>query len=190
MNACEIAYVEHFDFIKAKAIHYSRMTGRNVSDLISVGNVLFLKAWESWDISKQSNFKSWLNWWLRGMLDEVSRLDLPPTSQGEPVDLEAFYSTEEEYELPEYRDVDFREAIESLSENISVEARLVLAIVLNGPSDVLDVAEDATPRAIRGALKAYLEELGFGWRAWRRVRDEINTVLDMKKEMDNGLRNY
>lgn len=186
MDACELAYVEHFDIIKAKAIHYSRMTGRNVSDLISIGNILFLKAWESWDPKKQSSFKSWLNYWLRGMLDEVGRLDLPPTSQGEAIDLEPMYITEENYELSEYRDIDYRESIESLSGNISREARLVLAIVLNGPSDVLGVAEDATPRAIRGALKAYLEDLGYGWRAWRRVRDEIVGVMELKKELDNA----
>lgn len=77
------------------------------------------------------------------------------------------------------RALELKEWLAGLSE----ECREVARIILDGPAEIMDVAEDAllTRKAVMGALRRYLrKEKGWSWpRIWRVFREMRTAVEEM-----------
>ncbi len=175
----------HDDMIKHEAHRFASSTGHSADEFYSEGLVAFMKAIRTWD-SRKSSFKTWLRRTLRNSMIDFTRKNDPVISSKQIlhyVDKSPFTMTEEDdyisiipdnsHAVHPDKELMWKERILELS----MEAVEVIAIILAGPTEILDIAKTSTPKAVRGALVRYLRNEGWGWNTIWGTFDEIKTAM-------------
>jgi len=145
-----------------------RATGYEFDELRSKASEVFMHACETYDESRATKFSTWLSLMLNGHLLNYAkkmRRELPT------IDIMLI---EEFSEISAFHSAQLHDEIAKLSE----EAQHVCKIILDGPADVLHIADDLPAKMIRGAIVAHLREIGYSRpRAWDCIR-EIKQMLE------------
>lgn len=71
------------------------------------------------------------------------------------------------------RRFEFLDTLSSLGES----AKVIAEIILSGPSEVLEIAEDSSPCKIRAAIKTHLKDIGFNKRQIEFGIGQIKSVI-------------
>lgn len=167
VEGMEELYKQHEGILRQKALSFSQTTGRNFDDLMSEANWAFLYAVKTWDGKRK--FNTWLQVQLRGFLINICRKvrlpeefdpDLLPAREPDP-----------------YRRLCWKEKTEQLLKKLSKEARHVVTLLLEGPSEALGIIGTEPPKVIRGAIHKYLLTQGLthakSWEILRELKEAV-----------------
>ena len=160
-------YEEHKKIIYKKARSFHKTTGHGLEDLVSEGNVLFMRAIQTYDKRKKIKFSTWL-WKIltNGLITYTTKTDIP--------------NQDPELELLDCREqwnpsacLIFKEKIENLSE----EAKEVVGILLSCPGELLELSGIEAPKIVRGKLKRYLKEES-NW-TWEKIYNSFREIREV-----------
>lgn len=151
----EIKYEDYQRLICKLANTYSKITGIEAEELISIGNLEFVLCLESYDPQK-AKFSTYLTWKLKGRFLEEGRKH---RSRKQFVDYEPTASGLQE-EILFFKDI-LRE--------LSSDAREVVKIVFNTPVELIDMLPKKQPRGInKHQLQRHLHRQGWSFpRIWK-----------------------
>ena len=160
-------YEEHKRIIYKQARSFHNTTGHLFEDLVSEGNVLFMKAIETYDEKKKIKFSSWL-WRIltNGLVTYTAKTDIPNLDP----DLEHLDYRERWNPLAH---LIFKEKVESLSE----DAKEVVGILLSCPGELLELSGIEAPKIVRGKLKRYLKEES-NW-TWEKIYNSFREIREV-----------
>lgn len=122
----------------------------------------FVRAASSFDPRRKTSFPTYAVACVRnGLAQWGMKNDLPPDPETSPAGI-----------APAYDRPDRQLMRKEWLENLSEECREVAAIILNGPAEVLGLAQDTGRKVALGALRRYLrEERGWAWpKIWTTIR--------------------
>jgi len=160
----EKLYEAHKNMIYSRALSFNRTSGHMVEDLVSVGNMKFMEAVESFDEAGKTEFGSWLYTVLtNGLSYYCKRIDVPDLDP----DLEVI---DHRSEWNPVSRLIWKETLQDLSE----EAKEIVCILLSGPGELLDITGGEAPRMIRGKLKRHL--LSQPHWSWGKVYDAFREI--------------
>jgi len=182
MNATarrQLAMSEDYEEVKGlirKTVHDFRAAhvrpGTSFDDLMSIANEYFVRAYDSWDVSKGARFITWVRnrvWW--GLMDAHKRASYRAAILNN--------THEDVAHMADNVRAPFLDVLDELS----VDARTVVGLTLSAPRELVHTAftreKGVRPTTFRAALRKYLRS-EFGWDTGR-VRgsfDEIRRVLN------------
>jgi RNA polymerase sigma factor (sigma-70 family) len=186
MSAAEL-YAEFSDMIAERAWSFHRTYSHiTVEELIAEGNLIFVEAVESFD-ENQSTFSTWLYILLNQRLAKYARkfrrtnvVSLDELLEGSHESDEAAYSFASEGDFlnsglkdNQERNLIFHDLIHSLSQ----EGKDLVNIIFSAPSELYEVFQGSSQRAMKSQLIETLRKNNWSWpRIWRTFR-ELKTVM-------------
>lgn len=161
----EKLYLANIKMIQKKAWSYQRTSGIDIDELMSEGDMIFMRAIEKWDGKRPFGTFLW-TCLDNGFRKFMVKVDVPG-------DQEILESLSDPEPVPGSRMM-FREIVEGLSK----EARDVVTMILNGPAEALDIIGSEPPKMIRGAIQRHLvNDLGMTHRKSWEVINELKEVV-------------
>jgi len=151
---------------------FAKKTGRDIEEMLSIGNSVFMLCCSKWNHTKGA-FSTWLCKCLKNkMIDHVRKNDIPlTTSKKQAPDLSIL--PDRHYEWNPVHHMYSKE----LGNNLSTESRFIIGVLLSEPCLLLDLAGTETPKQIRGALHTFLKKAGWTqrqiWNAFREIKGAI-----------------
>lgn len=162
-KVCEQTYADVEKLIAKTCWQFAKRFGGDVEELIADANTHFMRAYmaASFDSSK-SKFSTWVRtivW--RGLISDARH----NRRHRVEMDLDLLEGACE------------RPTIDALFEDISEDARIVVALAIQTPDALYDVAmaRGGCPRNFRGAIRDYLE--GLRWTA-ERITESFAEIKD------------
>ena len=164
-------YAKYEPMIHSRAIHYATSFNHDKNDLVSIGNYVFMRAWQKWQSSKGVKFGTYLYRCLCNAMNDFCRqVDLPPAQDmldavAEPVTV-----------VDPYHQARLRDSMR----NLSLSARSIAQLVLTRPAHTLCLEGDESAYQIRMKLRAKLSKQGW---TERRIRAAFNELVELTREM-------
>jgi RNA polymerase sigma factor (sigma-70 family) len=164
----DIHYEQYQKMICAKAWSFHRSTGVAINDLISEGNMIYMKLLERYN-PKRASFSTVL--WTslnNGLRTFVSNRNKIP----ETIEL-TFIEDRDSDTYSVLKDLMFKESLSRLNGASAV----MVKTILNSPVETLKLKGTENPKAIRGKLVSYMRNQGETWAAIWTGMSEIKQLL-------------
>jgi len=162
-------YKDHFRLIQERAIAFNKTTGFPTDELISEGDVVFMDAVATWDASA-AMLSTWLHRKLNQRFFNLTKKEAIFTK----CDCEQIDFVESHHkEFDPVCTTRFNDMLGKLSK----EAKEVAKIILDGPSEVLDIIGTEPPKILRGILSKHLQKQGWSYAKVLSAFKEIREAL-------------
>jgi hypothetical protein len=147
----EETYLEVENLIRKEVWRITKKFGGDYDELLAEANVIFMAAWDSYDLNCGTQFTTWLVNQIRWGLTEQVRNRIRAGKRFSRVDAEQLSGG--------YRNWKPSDLLDELGE----DARLVASLVIDTPADIAWIYErkGGQARNLRSTIRDYLADLGW-----------------------------